>query len=77
MNTEKTQARISGTLNPIVGDDYRRLSIGEAIRDGDVFVYGGRKHPATDTGNGVMSQNHWPHFRLIANDKAQILSEAK
>jgi len=45
---------------------YRRVQIGEKIETGDVFVVDDLKiHSATDIGSGVMSQDHWPHYREI------------
>jgi len=61
------KARKANTVEPIVGNDFRPLEIGEKIRDGDIFVSDGAVHPATDTGTGVMSGNHYPHYRAIAN----------
>ena len=43
---------------------YRHVQIGEKIESSDVFVVDSLKiHSATDIGNGVMSQDHWPHYR--------------
>lgn len=43
--------------------EIRPLEIGEPIQDGDIYLHDGIYYPATDTGNGVMSDNHCPHFR--------------
>lgn len=61
------KARKANTVEPFVGNDFRPLEIGEKIHDGDIFVSDGAVHPATDTGTGVMSDNHYPHYRSVAN----------
>ena len=43
--------------------DLRALEIGERILDGDLVWWQDQFFPATDTGNGVMSINHFPHYR--------------
>ena len=44
-------------------DEYRELELGEEIKDGDVFAQEGGVYPATDTGNGVVTTHHFPHYR--------------
>ena len=43
--------------------DLRRLKNGEPIKEGDLFLWQDQLFPATDVGNGIMSDNHFPHFR--------------
>jgi hypothetical protein len=43
--------------------DLRPLENGERICEGDLFLWQDRLSPATDIGNGIMSDNHFPHFR--------------
>ena len=43
--------------------EIRPLEIGEPIQDGDIYLHNGTYYSATDTGTGVMSDNHLPHFR--------------
>ena len=61
------KARKANTVESFVGNDFRPLEIGEKIQNGDIFVSDGAVHPATDIGTGVMSDNHYPHYRAIAN----------
>ena len=63
-------------VDSIVGNDFRPLEIGEKIQDGDVFVVDSAVHPATDTGTGVMDDNHYPHYRSIANTQADRPAKA-
>ena len=63
----KKNPPVPGQVQPVVGNNFRQLEIGEKIHDGDIFVSDGAVHPATDTGTGVMSYDHYPHYRSTAN----------
>ena len=71
------KARKANTVEPFVGNDFRPLEIGEKIQNGDIFVSDGAVHPATDIGTGVMSDNHFPHYRAVANGKDETHDEAQ
>jgi hypothetical protein len=49
----------------------RKLAIGEPIKAGDVFLWNGLVFSATDTGTGVMSRQHLPHYRLVEDNEEQ------
>jgi hypothetical protein len=51
------------TVEEAVDVNARPLKMGEKIEDGDFFVVDGKEFPATDTGSGIMSSGHFPHFR--------------
>jgi hypothetical protein len=47
-------------------DEYRELELGEKIMDGDMYLYeNAMMRSATDTGSGIYTTHHWPHYRLI------------
>ena len=45
-------------------NEYRELELGEKIMDGDMFLFENAiLVKATDTGTGVYTTHHWPHYR--------------
>ena len=50
-------------------DQFTELYFGDKIKEGDVYVYeNATVARATDTGSGIYTSHHWPHFRPTSNE---------